>query len=125
MQRKIYHRRGMKPKREIIASVDGRLHPEQAYTIVRLYMLDKLSISDIARLYGTSHKCIGNLIKRERARMQAPEPDGYMLKSKLYAMALKQLDVNREISCKDVAAPLGLSVTEVKRIALRNGLGRK
>jgi len=112
MHQKVYHKRGMEPRRKIICSVDGRLHPEQADTIVKLYMLDKLTIADISRLYQTHWKNIKNLLDRESKR-------------RTYSEALRQLDEDRDKSYSEIAEDTGLTSAIVKKIALRNGLCRK
>lgn len=124
MQKKIYHKRGMEPQRKIIRSLDRRLHPEQADTIVKLYLLDKLSVTDIARLYEVHQKRITNLLAREWKRMAKGEPDAYTIRRMQYGDALRRLDEDREISYKDIGMENGLAGAIVKKIAFRNGLSR-
>ena len=98
MQKKTYHKRGMQPQRKIIKSLDRRLHPEQTDTIVKLYLLDKLTVSDIARLYEVHQKSITNLLAREWKRMAKGEPDEYTKRRMSYGDALRRLDEDREMS---------------------------
>lgn len=124
MQKKTYHKRGMQPQRKIIKSLDRRLHPEQTDTIVKLYLLDKLTVSDIARLYEVHQKSITNLLAREWKRMAKGEPDEYTKRRMSYGDALRRLDEDREISYKDIGREIGLAGAIIKKIAFRNGLSR-
>lgn len=124
MRRKTYHKRGMQPKRKIIRSIDGRLHPEQADTIVKLYLLDKLTVTDIARQYEVHQKSVTNLLAREWKRMAKGEPDEYTKRRMRYGDALRRLDEDREAGYKDIGKDVGLPGADIKKIALRNGLGR-
>ena len=125
MIERVWHKRGMQPQRKIIASVDGRLYPEQANTIMQLYTIDKMSIADIARLYGKKHRTVCNLITRNRKRALMDEQDMYTRRRIAYGKALVMLDSDRERSYKEIAKETGLTGAEVKKIAHRNGLGRK
>lgn len=124
MQKKTYHKRGMQPQRKIIKSLDRRLHPEQTDTIVKLYLLDKLTVSDIARLYEVHQKSITNLLAREWKRMKSVVPDAYTIRRMQYGDALRQLDEDRSKSYKDIGKETGLTGAIVKKIAFRNGLSR-
>ena len=125
MIERVWHKRGMQPQRKIIVSVDGRLYPEQANTIMQLYTIDKMSIADIARLYGKKHRTVCNLITRNRKRALMDEQDMYTRRRIAYGKALVMLDSDRERSYKEIAKETGLTGAEVKKIAHRNGLGRK
>ena len=124
MIEKVYHKRGMQPQRKIIVSVDGRLRAEHAYVIMQLYGIDGLNIADIARLYGAAPRAVGNLIRRNRKR-DAEQPDMYTQRMRAYGEALILLDADRERSYKEIAKETELHTYEVRKIADRNGLGRK
>lgn len=124
MIERVWHKRGMQPQRKIIVSVDGRLRAEQAYTIMQLYSIDRLTIADIARLYGAKTRTVGNMITRNRKR-DAEQPDMYTQRMRAYGEALILLDADRERSYREIAKETELHTYEVRKIADRNGLGRK
>ena len=120
---KIYHKRGMEPQRRVTVPVDGRLGPEHADVIIKLYVLDRLNIADIARLYGVGHNLISNKISQERKRMDDPD-NVYTKRRTAYGKALGLLE-ETDKKYDQIAIEVGLSAVVVRRIALRNGLGRK
>jgi DNA-directed RNA polymerase specialized sigma24 family protein len=124
MIERVWHKRGMQPQRKVICSVDGRLRAEQAYTIMQLYSIDRLTIADIARLYGAKTRTVGNMITRNRKR-DAEQPDMYTQRMRAYGEALILLDADRERSYREIAKETELHTYEVRKIADRNGLGRK
>lgn len=124
MIERVWHKRGMQPQRKIIVSVDGRLRAEQAYTIMQLYNIDRLTIADIARLYGAKTRTVGNMITRNRKR-DAEQPDMYTQRMRAYGEALILLDADRERSYREIAKETELHTYEVRKIADRNGLGRR
>lgn len=124
MIERVWHKRGMQSQRKVISSVDGRLRAEQAYTIMQLYSIDGLTIADIARLYGAKTRTVGNMITRNRKR-DAEQPDMYTQRMRAYGEALILLDGDRERSYREIAKETELHTYEVRKIADRNGLGRK
>ena len=123
MIERVWHKRGMQPKRKVITSTDGRLRAEQVYTIMQLYTLDRLTIADIARLYNAKHRSVCNIVSRNRKR-DAHVPDMYTLRVRAYGEALALLDSDRARSFREIARETGLHAYEVRKIADRNGLGR-
>ncbi len=120
---RVYHRRGMQPQRRVTVPVDGRLSAEHVDVIIKLYELDRLNVADIARLYGVSHNLICNKLTYERKREGKPE-DAYTKRRRVYGQALGLLE-ETGLSYREIADKTGLTHVVVRRIALRNGLGRK
>ena len=120
---RVFHRRGMQPQRRVTVPVDGRLGPEHFDVIMKLYEIDRLNVADIARVYDVPYGCISNKLVEERRRADDPE-NAYTKRRMAYGHALGLLE-ETEQSYKEIAEATGLPAGVVRRIALRNGLGRK
>ena len=121
MAEKIYHKRGMKPKRKVIVSVEGRIYPEHVDTIMKLYNSDGLTIADITRLYNANERSIGATVKRLWRKPDHP----YLERCKKYGKALALLDADKERNIADIADEVGVERDVVRKIARRNDLWRK
>ncbi len=125
---KTFHRRGRKPRREVIAPVGGRLYTEHVDGIVKLYALDGLTIEDIARAYKLESSAgVGKICRRAARYHQGkgtPQDGKYFATAIRYAEALRLLALKPELDYRAVGREAGLKPQVVRAIAKRNGLER-
>lgn len=132
MLKKTYHQRGRKPRRKVITSVDGRIYSEHVKTIVELYVLDRMSVEDIARLYGTGNsKGVGKICRRGARFLEGlcdEKNNRYFKRAARYAQVLNTLAAKPDWTYRRIARFTGLRRQQVAEIARRNGqnwLGRE
>lgn len=126
MIKKTFHQRGRKPQRDVHLSVTGRIYAEHVDAIVRLYVLDGMTIEDIARLYGVSCSGgIGQICRRGKLYMSGlgdAQDARYFDRAAKYALALTTLIEKPRWTCIQVARVAGLPTRIVRQIAKRNGV---
>lgn len=126
MIKKTFHQRGLAPQRDVHASVTGRIYAEHVDAIVKLYVLDGMTIEDIARLYGV--ECsggIGQICRRGKLYMSGlgdAQDQRYFDSASKYALALKTLIEKPRWTCIQVGRVAGLPARIVRQIAKRNGV---
>lgn len=121
---RVYHKRGLEPRRRVTVPVDGRLGLEHDDVIIELYYTDKLNIADIARLYGKTHGAICQRISRYRATQGTEDGERFTARRQMYGKVLRLLE-ETELGYREIVEQTGAPFATVRRVALRNGLGRK
>lgn len=125
-----YNRAGNIPTRRVICPVEGRICSEHILTIVRLYEIDNMSLSDIAVAFGTSNMAVSRILQRYRRYREQVDDERdyaalrYMMRVQQFDAVLNLLDKKRRMPYKVVHIHTKLNTREIKEIARRNGLER-